>query len=86
MNESIYKLLEELAKWVRDNTESLAKDGKSICIYIADDKEKRIEMSYAGTFEWLVVLGASIDKEVESKIGEHMDEFLMAERGAKKWQ
>ncbi len=68
--------LEQLAVWVKDNTEALKSEGKSICIYICDDKEEKVQISFAGDMAALLMLKMHIDDAIDENADKAIKELL----------
>lgn len=64
--ERFFVEMERAAEWLNENVELGKESGKTICIFVAD--EKHAVNSFAGTTKGLMVLSTEVEKMLEKHI------------------
>lgn len=60
--------LEAMATWLKENGDEARGTGKSVCIFITDDKEKTNSITFVGDLEALVRLHKAVGDAIEENI------------------
>lgn len=76
MAENKIELIKELAECVNDNNEEISDEGKSILIFISDDKKGKRACVFAGDIISLIMLHNDIEEEINKALTDVLGELL----------
>lgn len=76
MAENKIEQIKELAEWVNDNSEELRGEGKSILIFINDDKEGKRTAVFAGDIISLIMLHKDLEEEIDKALPDVLEGML----------
>lgn len=68
MAENKIEPIKELAEWVNDNNEEIRDEGKSILIFINDDKKGKRTTVFAGDIISLIMLHNDMEEEINKAL------------------
>lgn len=60
--------LEAAANWLKDNTDGARESGKSVCIFITDEKEKTDGITFVGDLMALIRLHRAVGDAIEENV------------------
>lgn len=76
MAENKIEQIEQLAKWVDDNNEEIRDEGKSILIFINDDKKGKRTTVFAGDIISLIMLHKDLKEEIDKALPDVLEGML----------
>lgn len=68
MAENKFEQIEQMAKWVASHKDEVRAEGKSILIFINDDKERKIINVFAGDIVSLIRLHNDMEEEINKAL------------------